>query len=114
MFLAGILNAGEEHRMNRENNAVLPESETDSSPRMVRRTFLAGCGAALLATAAGGQDRDYGQNAPPVRYPEPDVIVLDKRFAKYKIGNTPIKRLYTGMLWAEGVKARVKVSKSPK
>ena len=28
--------------------------------------------------------------------------MLDKRFAKYKIGNTPIQRLHTGMLWAEG------------
>jgi gluconolactonase len=27
---------------------------------------------------------------------------LDKRFARYKIGNTPIQRLYTGMLWGEG------------
>ena len=40
--------------------------------------------------------REYGPNAPPVRYPEPDVIVLDERFAKYKIGNTPIQRLHTG------------------
>ncbi len=38
----------------------------------------------------------------PVRYPDPDIVVLDKRFAKYKIGNTSIQRLYTGMLWAEG------------
>src|SRR5262249_3280540 len=30
------------------------------------------------------------------------IIVLDKRFAPYKIGNSPIKRLYTGTLWAEG------------
>ena len=36
-----------------------------------------------------------------MRYPEPDVVVLDKRF-KYKIGNAPIVRLYTGMLFAEG------------
>jgi gluconolactonase len=27
--------------------------------------------------------------------------VIDKRF-KYKLGNTPIQRLYTGTLWAEG------------
>ena len=27
---------------------------------------------------------------------------IDKRFAKYKIGNTPIQRVYTGLLWAEG------------
>jgi len=36
------------------------------------------------------------------RYPDRDILVLDKRFGKYKIGNTPIQRLYTGMLWAEG------------
>ena len=66
-----------------------------------RRSFLAATGA-TIAGVAFGQDRRYGQNAPPVRYPEPDVVVLDKRFAKYKIGNTPIQRLHTGMLWAEG------------
>ena len=29
-------------------------------------------------------------------------MVLDQRFAKIKLGNSPIKRLHTGMLWAEG------------
>jgi gluconolactonase len=52
--------------------------------------------------AAFAQGRDYGKNAHPVRYPDPDIVVLDKRFAKYKIGNTPIQRLFTGCLWAEG------------
>lgn len=46
--------------------------------------------------------RDYGPHAQPVRYPDPDILSLDKRFDKYKIGNTPIRRLHTGMLWAEG------------
>jgi gluconolactonase len=63
-----------------------------------RRSFLA---AAALAPAAALAQRDWsGQN--PVRYPDPDVVVLDKSFAKYKIGNTPIQRLHTGSLWAEG------------
>ena len=35
------------------------------------------------------------------RYPDPDIVVIDKRF-KYKLGNTPIQRLHTGTLWAEG------------
>lgn len=68
-----------------------------------RRSFLAA--AATAASAAFGSQllaRDYGPHAQPVRYPDPDIIALDKRFAKYKIGNTPIQRLYTGMLWAEG------------
>src|SRR5689334_6065573 len=38
----------------------------------------------------------------PVQYPDPDIIALDNRFRRYIIGNTTIKRLYTGTLWAEG------------
>jgi gluconolactonase len=67
-----------------------------------RRSFLGGTLATTLAATALGQTRDYSQNAAPVRYPDQDIIVLDKRFAKYKLNNTPIQRLYTGMLWAEG------------
>lgn len=45
--------------------------------------------------------RDWsGQN--PVRYPDPDIISLDPRFRRYVIGNTIIRRLHTGTLWAEG------------
>jgi gluconolactonase len=64
-----------------------------------RRTFLSGLGALAAAPLLA---RDYGPGAPPVRYPEPDVIAIDPSFAKYKIGNTPIERLHTGMYWAEG------------
>ncbi len=64
-----------------------------------RRSFITTLGA-LAATPLLG--RDYGPGAPPVRYPEPDVIALEPSFAKYKIGNTPIERLHTGMYWAEG------------
>src|SRR5262245_10181977 len=46
--------------------------------------------------------RDYGPNAMPLRYPDPDVIVLDPRFAALRQGNTPIQRLWTGALWMEG------------
>jgi len=66
-----------------------------------RRSFLgaaAGLGAAQMNAQ---QPRDWsGRN--PVRYPDADLVSLDKRFDKYKIGNTPIRRLHTGMLWAEG------------
>ena len=36
------------------------------------------------------------------RYPDPDIVALDHRFRRYIVGNTPIKRLHTGTLWAEG------------
>ncbi len=74
-----------------------------------RRRFLNGAAAALATTAwatgtaARAQTpRHYGPHDEPVRYPDPDIVVLDQRFAKIKIGNSPIRRLHTGMLWAEG------------
>src|SRR6476620_1081893 len=69
---------------------------------LARRSFLtaAVAGAAPFPDAAQWQRDWSGQN--PARYPDPDVVVLDKSFAKYKIGNTPIQRLHTGTLWAEG------------
>ncbi|HUQ93244.1 MAG TPA: SMP-30/gluconolactonase/LRE family protein [Bryobacteraceae bacterium] len=57
--------------------------------------------AGSVAAAMAQTRRDWSGNV-PVRYPEPDVVALDKRFEKYKIGNTPIQRLHTGCLWAEG------------
>ena len=46
--------------------------------------------------------RDFGPNAPPQRYPDPDIVVIDRKRFKAKVGNTAIQRLYTGCLWAEG------------
>lgn len=79
-----------------------PTSPKQTAP-FGRRSFLATAAAAF--TVAIGRDafgREYGPGAPPIRYPDPDIVSLDKRFDKYKIGNTPIQRLHTGMLWAEG------------
>lgn len=70
-------------------------------PTLTRRGLLGSGLGAAAAMALPAQQRDWsGQN--PVRYPEPDVIALDKRVNKYKIGNTPIRRLHTGMFWPEG------------
>lgn len=66
-----------------------------------RRSFLAAASGSLAATTAAFGQRDYSSKN-PVRYPEPDVVSLDKRFDKIKIGNSPILRLHTGCLWAEG------------
>ncbi|MFB3920635.1 MAG: SMP-30/gluconolactonase/LRE family protein [Terriglobia bacterium] len=71
-------------------------------PTLDRRSFLGTtlAGAALAAAGRAAQRDWSGQN--PIRYPDPDVVVRDPRFAKYKTGNTPIQRLWTGALWAEG------------
>ena len=82
-----------------------------------RRRFLAALSGTVLASTAAlpsaaqqiasppisptPAPRDWsGQQ--PIQYPDPDIIAIDNRFRKYMIGNTVIKRLYTGTLWAEG------------
>jgi gluconolactonase len=37
-----------------------------------------------------------------VQYPDPDILTLDPRFNRLVVRNTPIRRLHTGTLWAEG------------
>lgn len=63
-----------------------------------RRTFLTSL-AASAATSAFARDWS-GQN--PERYPDPDVIAIEPGFGKYIQGNSPLRRLHTGLLWAEG------------
>jgi gluconolactonase len=80
--------------------------ENQASPAIGRRRFLASAasavaGAALAQMPAAAADRDWsGKDV--IRYPDPDILVLDPRFTQYKVGNTPIQRIWTGALWAEG------------
>ncbi len=70
-----------------------------------RRAFMGSAAGTALAAAflpdLAAAARDWSGRE-PVRYPDPDVIVLDKRFEKYKIINAAVQRLHTGALWAEG------------
>ncbi len=58
---------------------------------------------ALGTTASTALARDW-TGVKPTRYPDPDVLVLDPKFGKYRLGNASIRRIYThpDMLWAEG------------
>ncbi|MGG5819466.1 SMP-30/gluconolactonase/LRE family protein [Falsiroseomonas sp. HW251] len=67
---------------------------------LARRGLLAAAAATLALPAAA--QRSWGPNAPPQRYPDPDIITLDPQRFRAAIGNTPIRRVYTGTLWAEG------------
>jgi gluconolactonase len=81
---------------------------------MDRRGFLT----AALAVAAAGRTaaqqppaqtpispvptpRDWSRQD-PLQYPDPDIVALDPRFRRYIVGNTVIRRLHFGTLWAEG------------
>jgi len=69
--------------------AALAKDEPGLSPHELK---------AFLADA----DRDYSDDAPPVHYPDPDVVAVTPAFNKYRQGNSAIKRLWTGGLWLEG------------
>ena len=45
--------------------------------------------------------RDFSPGANPATYPDPDVLVLDREFARLRV-NSPIKRLHTGGIFMEG------------
>jgi len=78
--------------------------EDKLSNELSRREFLtfgvAVTGAAL-APAAMALERDSIE-AQPKRYPDSRIVVLDERFARYKLINAGIQRLWTGAAWAEG------------
>ncbi len=91
-----------------------PEPELDGPAadrpigRVERRTFLKTAavvaGAAALTPFIGRtqEDRDYGPEASPVHYPDPDVVSVTPDFNQYRVGNSAIQRLWTGGLWLEG------------
>jgi len=97
--------ASEETPMRKSDEGQMagPGGSGDGGPGLSRRSVFkaAAAVAATTAMAPAALARNFGSDAEPVRYPEPDVIQLDPRF-KAKIGNTPIMRLYRGTLWAEG------------
>src|ERR1700693_1711761 len=70
---------------------------------MQRRTFMNM--AAGFTTARVFEPLGFGaeqEQKHPVLYPDPAVEVIDPRFAKYKVANAAVERLYTGTRWAEG------------
>ena len=76
--------------------------DVSASAGLDRRAFVAGAAAfaGVTSIASTAFARDFGTDQPQ-RYPDPDIVVLDDRFGG-KVWNTPIERLYTGTLWAEG------------
>ena len=70
-----------------------------------RRHFLKkfGTTAAGVMIAPALISSGHDLNAEPQkRYPDPDIIIIDKRFEKYCQFNAAIEHLWTGARWAEG------------
>ena len=84
----------------------MAQDSTAATRRATLRTTALTAAAAALAgaalPAAAQQARLYGPDAPPQRYPDPDIVVLDPKRFGARLGNSAIRRLHTGMAWAEG------------
>jgi gluconolactonase len=55
---------------------------------------------APLSTVLNG--RVFGPDAPPVPFPDPDILLLDPSAGDLFVGHSFIKRIQTGFQWAEG------------
>jgi gluconolactonase len=87
------------------NPSNLPDHQTEAGSNGIDRRKLLRSATVLAATAIAAPQalaRDYGPAAEPQRYPDPDIVAIDPKRFKAAVGNTSIKRLYTGCLWAEG------------
>ena len=87
--------------MTNPTNLLQPEAGSgDINRRGLLKTAAALATTTMIAPQAFA--RDFGRGAEPQRYPDPDIVEIDPKRFKAKVGNTAIKRLYTGCLWAEG------------
>ena len=57
--------------------------------------------AAVAASEGGGGVSRWASSA-PIRYPDPDIVVLDPRFQQMVLGNAAIERIATGFRFTEG------------
>jgi len=98
---------------------LVTDRENWDQSEMSRRTLvkglaagavMAGTGRAAAQTGAASPPttvttppRDFGpQGAPTTYFWDPDIIAVDPQFNAIAQPNTAIKRLFTGLLWAEG------------
>ncbi len=69
---------------------------------MERRSFLKAAGGSALAVASAAAGAQSFSFLPNQRYPDPNVLILDPSFAKYRIYSSTIEQVATGFRWAEG------------
>src|SRR5262245_9086780 len=81
-------------------------SRIRKAPGHDRRSFLSLGGstaaAMLFASAARANAQGFPLGPERIHYPSGVWKVIDERFRKYMVGNTPLIREWTGALWAEG------------
>jgi len=67
--------------------------------QITRRNFLATGASAVTAAASAPAFAAWEEST---RYPDPRVQILDPSFARYRVVQASVERLYTGARWSEG------------
>lgn len=57
---------------------------------------------ALSPSIISNPPRLWGPGAPPMTYPDPDVLIIDRSLRPSLVGNTSLRCLWTGGVWSEG------------
>lgn len=94
----------------REQDAALSRRALVQGLALGAAATIAGTGTALAQASPAAPPttittppRDFGpQGAPTTYFWDPDIIAVDPSFNDLAQPNTAIKRLHTGLLWAEG------------
>jgi gluconolactonase len=102
------------------DKAKSPHRENISTRRDALKTFGGVGMAGMLGSSAWAQatppaattgtppnvltnpPRQWGMDAPPTKYPDDDIIIIDNDFRSALLGITQIRRAWTGANWAEG------------
>lgn len=69
---------------------------------MKTAAVVAGAAAVTAFVGRSQEGRDYGPDASPVIYPDPDIVSVTPALDLYRIGNSAIQLLWTGGLWLKG------------
>ena len=87
------------------NNSVKPGIQESDPGSNDRRRFLKTCASAtagaFIAPSLIASSRSHSP-ARQQRYPDPAIVIVDKRFEKYFQFNAAVEKLWTGARWAEG------------
>jgi gluconolactonase len=93
--LAGI-------RLTKERGMQNEKTRLSENVNVSRRRVLLGGAATLAAGIATGTRAQSFPFTPNQRYPDEALQILDPSFAKYRIYNSTLEQVATGMRWAEG------------
>src|SRR5438552_19194746 len=80
--------------------SIEPNRQTRGAVMQITRRNMLATGASAFAAAAAAPAFAAWEES--TRYPDPRIQILDPSFARYRVAQSSVERLYTGARWGEG------------